>query len=314
MLSGGNLAPRSERALILLKPQFIGDAVMAAPLIDALAEAYERPLVFCGSLVRQVLADRADKVEFIEGSKISGVAPVFRAARRFKELGIQHAFLVNRSFRSALAARLGGIPIRVGHATEGRGMLLTHSVPYDEAKFEADCYLDLARTMNVEGSDVRPRLSVTEGEKVTAAGLLDGATIGVQPGARYPNKQVPLRVMAEVCNACVTEGACLALLGGADEVSFAAEFEAMLRVPVRTLVGKLDIRQTMGALFHLKWMLGSDTGLMHLAAAVGAPTVTVFGPNPASKWGHNYEPHKVIEAPTGDINRVTAEMILRRVS
>ena len=310
MLSGGEWLKRPERALVLLKPQYLGDAVMACPLIDSVAAVYAETVVMCGPLVTEVLQDRADKVRFKTGEKISGIAPVLRAARRLRTLGINHAYLVNRSFRSALALRLSGIPVRVGHATEGRGFLLTNRVPYDSQKFEAACYLDLARAMNVSTADPKPRLCVSDDEKATAFPLLEGAEIGVQPGARYPLKQVPMAVMAEVVSALLSRGRKVVLLGGPDEVSQAQEFQALLNEKCVNLAGQLPIRQTLGTLANLKLMLGSDTGLLHLAAAVGCPTVSVFGPNPASKWGHDYAPHKVIEAPDGDIRKVTAKTIL----
>ena len=301
---------RPKRALVLLKPQYLGDAVMACPLIDSVADAYAETVVMCGPLVTEVLQDRADKVRFETGEKISGIAPVLRAARRLRSLGIDHAYLVNRSFRSALALRLSGIPIRVGHATESRGSLLSTRVPYDSQKFEAECYLDLVRAMNISAADAKPSLCVSDSEKEAVETLLEGAEIGVQPGARYPLKQVPLPVMAEVVSALQSKGNKVVLLGGPDEVSQAQEFQSLLYEKSVNLAGELSIRQTLGVLSNLKLMLGSDTGLMHLAAAVGCPTVTAFGPNPASKWGHDYAPHKVVEVPSGDIRQVDAATLL----
>lgn len=296
---------RPERAIILLKPQYLGDAVMACPLIDSLAAAYGRPVVMCGPLVQEVLEGRSESVSFEQGAKITGIRAVFQTARQLRTLKIEHAFVVNRSFRSALAARLAGIPMRVGHATEGRGFLLTHKVPYDEAKFEADCYLDLARALQIPITCEKPRL-----EANADPSLVGNATIGLQPGARYPNKQVPLKVMAEVARDLQNRGHHLALLGGRDERKFVDPFQELLREPALDLVGMLDIRGTMAALRSLKLAIGSDTGLMHLAAALGTPTVTVFGPNPSSKWGHDYPPHRVLTAESQDVRLVRAEAIL----
>src|SRR6185503_16759859 len=160
MLCGGEWLKRPERALVLLKPQYLGDAVMACPLIDSLSATYAETIVMCGPLVAEVLQDRANNVRFEKGEKISGIAPVLRTAKTIRSLGIDHVYLVNRSFRSALATRIAGIPFRIGHATETRGYLLTNRTAYDPAKFEAECYLDLARTMNIETADGKPKLCV----------------------------------------------------------------------------------------------------------------------------------------------------------
>jgi heptosyltransferase-2 len=301
---------RPERALVLLKPQYIGDAVMALPLIDAVAAAYRDTVVSCGPVVREVLADREAIVKFAPGAKISGVLPVLRAVKALKDLRVDAAFIVNRSFRSALAVRKAGIPVRFGHSTEGRALLLSHPVPYDAKKFEAECYLDLAREAGIEIPCDRPVIRLSNDERTTGEALLEGATVGVQPGARYPKKQVPLEVLAEAVKGLQAEGRKIALLGGSEEASFAGEFARMLDDAPINLVGKLEIRKSIAALSALKLMVGSDTGLMHLAAAAECPTLTVFGPNPASKWAHNYEPHRHLSAPKGDIRRVSAKQIL----
>jgi ADP-heptose:LPS heptosyltransferase len=57
-------------------------------------------------------------------------------------------------------------------------------------------------------------------------------------------------------------------------------------------------------------MVGSDTGLMHIAAAVGCPTVTVFGKLNASKWGHAYPPHHVISSPGDDPRNLDPQVVV----
>lgn len=302
-----------ERALVLLKPQFLGDAVMACPLIDAASASFERVVVSCGAAVQQVLQDRAAQVGFLEGRKISGIVPILRSARQLRSEGFQTAFLVNRSFRSALAVRLAGIPVRVGHATESRGRLLTHGVRYEKDRFEAECSLDLIRELRLPTGDPRPRIQIGAEEVAEIALRMDNLEIGVQPGARYPAKQVPLAVMAQVVDELMAQNHNVVLLGGQDEASSSAAFQTMLARPLVSHVGKLSIRESMAAAKSLKLMIGSDTGLMHLAVAVGCPTVTVFGPNPAKKWAHAYPPHRFIAAPNRAIRQVAAASILEQV-
>ncbi len=314
----------SEKVFVWLKPQFLGDAVMACPMIDSLIDAELHVIVRANPIVQQVLADRAAKAWFVTGGKISGLRPVLKAAQELRAENPDAVLLVNRSFRSALAARLAGVPVRIGHATEGRGFLLSHRIPYDEERFEAECYLDLLGPIGVERSVTKPKLSITPEERdlggrllhdATIPGMgnsesLHNATIGVQPGARYPEKQLPLHTLAAIANALQEKGYQIAMLGGPDELDDAARFQQAIGGTAIDLVGKCSIRQSLAVLTHLKLMIGSDTGLMHLAAAVGCPTVTVFGPNPISKWGHRYAPHHPIAAPEGKPANVTAELVI----
>jgi ADP-heptose:LPS heptosyltransferase len=136
--------------------------------------------------------------------------------------------------------------------------------------------------------------------------LVGGATIGIQPGARNLDKQVPTSVWQEVARQLVNDGHRLAFLGGPEERGLLGE----LQVDGVDLVGKTTLRETIGAMANLKLVLGADTGVMHLAAAVGTPTVTTFGPTPADKWGWFAEPHRVIKATGGDIRTISASQLL----
>lgn len=315
----------SKKVFVWLKPQFLGDAVMACPMIDSLVASDAQVIVRANPVVQQVLADRAAKVYFATGGKISGMKQVLKAAKELKQESPDAVLLVNRSFRSALAAWLAKVPLRIGHATEGRGFLLTHRIAYDESRFEADCYLDLLEPLGIERGQARPKLTVVEDEiaqakrllqdattlPVAETRMLQSATIGVQPGARYPEKQLPLDTLVDVVKQLQASGSNVVMLGGQDETGDAARFQSKLDRTVLDLVGKCSIRQSLGVLSQLNLMIGSDTGLMHLAAAVGCPTVTVFGPNPISKWGHNYAPHRPLAAPNGIPANVKADEVVR---
>ncbi|HVL38772.1 MAG TPA: glycosyltransferase family 9 protein [Fimbriimonadaceae bacterium] len=296
-----------ERLLIWLKPQYLGDAVMAAPLLDATAS--DRPLVLAGPAVQQVLSHHRDAVEFTDAGRLRGLE-VLRQGLHLRRQRFGRVLLVNRSFRSALATRIAGIPIRVGHATEGRDLLLSHRVPYPADRYEAECYLDLWRALGHEAPEARPALELTPEERLRGQELAGGATVGIQPGARYAEKQYPLAKLAAVVQALVDDSQRIALLGGPDEVEASRQFQKMLDVPVVDLVGRCSIRETMASLATLRLMLGSDTGVMHLAVGVGCATVTIFGPNPAAKWGHPFAPHRVFEAPKGDPARLPESAVL----
>ena len=77
------------------------------------------------------------------------------------------------------------------------------------------------------------------------------------------------------------------------------------------LIGACTIRQTMSALASVRLAIGGDTGVMHLAAGLGVPTVTAFGPTPAVKWGHHYAPHQVLQAPAQDLAQLDSRTLIQ---
>jgi ADP-heptose:LPS heptosyltransferase len=129
--------------------------------------------------------------------------------------------------------------------------------------------------------------------------------VGIQPGARYGSKAIPQRVLVELAERVLTEGLRPVLLGGSEELASSQGFPT----PCLNLVGQLSLRESMGVASNLHVLIGADTGFMHVAAGIGCPTVTVFGPTPSAKWGHHYLPHQVIDARGGDMRAVTAAQI-----
>lgn len=305
-----NSPVRAERVIVLLK-QFLGDGVMAEPLLTALAGTFSHVDVLAIPLVQQVLGDVAENVSFIHVEPMHNLRETMEHARKIRRKQYDIAFLVNRSFRSAVLARLAKIPIRIGHGTEGRSFLLTRSVTYRDEDFEAKSYADLARAARVPVHRLEPRLRVTDRERAEGRRLAQGATIAIQPGARHEYKRVATEHLAEVGNALIRQGHRLALVGGEEEAEAGAALARLLESPPVSLIGGTSIRQMLSVLTAVDLAMGSDTGVMHLAAGVGTPTVTAFGPTPSAKWGHHYPPHRVLIAPGGDLGLLDAKDLLR---
>lgn len=297
---------------------YIGDTVMALPLLGSLqSQLGEGHLkILAPTIVSDVLGETWSE-RFIQLSAKRGLKSLAEQVRVLKSLQPEAVILVNRSFRSALAAWLSRVPVRVGHATEGRATLLTKSLPYGPHEPEAECYAKLAALAGFSSVESYvPCLSVSQDEKEHGRQIVSqfpdpSKVIAIQPGARHEDKSLPKMVVVEVIQNLSSRGFRPILVGGADETAVAQQ--VLAKTNATNLVGKLSLRQTIGLLANLAFVIGADTGMMHLAAAVHTPTVTVFGPNSAKKWGHHYVPHKVLAAPDGKMAKVTADEIIAAV-
>lgn len=292
------------RVVVSVK-SYIGDAVLAEPVVRSLDEFHVEPVIYGSRLVAEVL-DREVVVPSLNRKWRAAVVQ----GRQLRRLNSEAILLINRSFRSALAARLSGMPVRIGHATERRKFLLTHSFPYSKQGCETSCYLELLKPLSVPQVAPIPQIECDPSQSRIGKGL---KTVGLQPGARYEAKQIPIPTLQFVAKSLAESGFEIVLMGGNDEVEAANRFLDGLPIPVTNLVGQLSISEAKATLAGLDRIVGSDTGLMHLAAAVGCPTLTVFGPNPSSKWGHHYEPHLILDSPGGNIREIPAESILQKL-
>lgn len=283
---------------------------MTIPLLNAIEESYPPITVIGSGAVAAVLDDPERSRTFLPLERSHRMRDILQSAKRLRALGFSKAVIVNQSFRAALTVRLAGIPLRVGHKMEGRQMLLSHSIPYDEAEFEAWSCLDLGVPLGVSQEHHLPVIRLRDSESAAGREALGGATIGIQPGARFPAKSLPTELVIETCRQLQTEGYRLALLGDQQEIDDAARVASALNLPVVNLVGATELRTSLGALNHLDVMVGADTGLMHMAAASGCRTVQVFGPTPASKWGHAYGANQVLQAAGGQMTNLTSRQLL----
>jgi heptosyltransferase II len=274
--------------LIVRLPNWLGDTVMAVPVLRALrAAAPARQLVAAGPwaalLEGQGCADVL--VRYPRGWWGRGRAtPALRALRP------ETAVLLPGSLESAVAARLWGARRRIGLATRERAWLLTDPVPVPSPRpHQIDEYLLALGPLGVPATDRTPRLLPPprgSAARRAARGLLeqsgvtpgaDGPRVGVHLGAAFgPAKTWPAHHVAGFCRLARAAGLLPVLLGTGDE---AARARAVLAAaPAASLVGRDRPDILPAVLAELDALVAADTGVAHLAAALGVPVVTLFGP------------------------------------
>lgn len=290
----------NDRTLIWLKYRFIGDAVLSTPLIHAVADHFGAADVLAAPHLVELLRQEP-KITLHEDTKLRGTKLFLNRLKWLRKQRYSCAVIVNRNFRTALLARLAGIPRRIGLDTEGRGILLTDRVPYDRTKHEAIAYARLGEPLGLTIEPLPPRLHVSPEERARGLDLLAGTRIGVQPGSTMHDRTFPADVLAKIINEL---GEPVALFGAGSEKAYADALAPLLdRAPV-DLVGKCNLRESMGALANLDTFVAADSGLVHISAALGVRTVATFSLTPHFQWGHHYEPHRVLHAPEGAMARM----------
>lgn len=323
----GRAGHRPVRSLLILtKWLYMGDTVVAVPLLAATRRAFPdaRITLLTGSAAATVL----ENCPYVDTLLPYDPHTTHRGMVTYLSLlsslrwrsRPDLCLVVNRSFRSALIALLSGARIRAGFADKAHRRLLTHPVPRDDYRREVECDLDVLRAVAPEPGgeryDSTPHLWVTDAERERGARLLAerGATgsrlVGVQPGASLAAKQWPSERFAATADALAREEVTIVLLGGKEEQAAAQAMRRAMRSPAVDLTGTTTLRETMGVLTHLSLFLSNDTGVSHIAAALDIPTVTLFGPTPASKWGSTDPGALVLIAPDGDLQRLESDSVV----
>jgi len=188
------------------------------------------------------------------------------------------AVLLPNSLRSAAEAWQAGIPQRIGYARGGRSLLLTNAIPAPARNparmHQRYYYLDLVTAIGGPSDASLPKLRK---EPTVVAGYR-GLVLAVCPGAEYgPAKRWPVENFVAVAkHFMASRKAKIVLLGAPSDVAVAEEF-AKLLPDIDNRVGKTTLTQFIAALVSARLVLCNDSGAMHLASALGVPTLAVFG-------------------------------------
>ncbi len=284
--------------ILIRSPNWLGDACMAFPMVRAIKRG--RPDV-------KITVLGPDKLEELwlsmpEVSRYIGKPAKegwFAVARRIKATGVPFdaAVLCTNSTRSTLEIWLAGIPRRVGFKGSFRRKLLNQIVAEPVAKGEtrhhAHRYLHIAKSI---GADIdQPGLWDAGSAPVSSDGTI---RVGVCAGAEYgPAKRWPLERFAEVVNQISAQHAQFQwrLFGAPGEKEMGEKLSAMLKAPHENFVGKTRLSELIAKLRECQLLLTNDTGTMHLAAALGIPTVSIFGSTCPIETGPLGDRHTVIQ-------------------
>ncbi|HXF58667.1 MAG TPA: lipopolysaccharide heptosyltransferase II [Candidatus Saccharimonadales bacterium] len=273
------------RPLLVRLPNWLGDLVQAMPVVRAAAEDPARPALFLGpASFEPLLRPRFPSVPYLPWSR----ARRFAAAGAIRSHGPGTALLLTDSLSSAILAALSGVPERVGYAAEWRDLLLTRRVPRlspARSRPRVEEYVALAEAAGLPVPDAQPRIEALEAERARAASLLDARGFGtgpyaaIAPGASYgPAKRWDPERFAALGSALhARDGTRTVLVGAREDREAAAAVGALLGAIALDLTGETDLPALVGILDRSVLAASNDSGVMHLAAALGRPTVAIFG-------------------------------------
>ncbi|MBI4444115.1 MAG: lipopolysaccharide heptosyltransferase II [Acidobacteria bacterium] len=294
-----------ERARILVRvPNWIGDAVMCLPAIRALRKAL--PAAAIVLVARPWVSDifaRAEPSCRLIGYDLRGphrgIFGRWRLAGELRQERFDAAILFQNAFDAALLAVMAGIPIRAGYARHGRKMLLTHpvAVPRKGAtpRHESHYYLELLRRLRlIEGYCEVQEISLARKETATQArqqlekrlaamgcSIRNGApVVGLSPGAAFGTaKRWPAERFAELALRLLKElGATCVFFGSPQESKLVESVLARVGEGAVSLAGKTSLAEFFQTVAGCDLYVTNDTGTMHVAAALGARTLAIFGP------------------------------------
>ena len=310
--------PAALKRVLVIKLRHHGDVLLTSPVFTVLKQ--HAPHAELDALVY------ADTAPMLGGHP--AISQVFCIGRQWKRAGwlaqLRHEWALYQALRArqydliihltdhnrgATLARL--LKPRWAIAPAGKSSrrfakAFTHRYPLvgGNRRHTVELHLDALRRLGLQApADARqlvlcPSAHARQqvGQRLEALGLLPGQFIHIHPTSRWLFKTWPVAQMAELIDQLTARGWPVLLTAAPDpaELAMLAEIQARLARPVASLAGALSLEQLGALLAQARAFIGMDSVPMHMAAALGTPTVALFGPSGEIEWGPWQVAHRVV--------------------
>ena len=283
--------------VLVLAPNWLGDAVMALPAIADVKRAFPsaRLTVAARRSVAEVfrLGSSADALVALTWSGRWWQRTLFdRDAAQLRALKSELAILLPNSFASAWLVKRAGVANRWGYASDMRAPLLSRAVSRPAGSMHQGAYYQhLTRELGIDSGPLEPVVTVPEAVHASAREFLvergwrgSAPLVVFAPGAAYGTAKRWLpRYVANVTSMLVrTRNATCVLVGSrADRMTtrqIVGYLDTVATTQVIDVTGDTTLETLAGLLGIAQACVSNDSGAMHLAAAVGTPVVALFGP------------------------------------
>lgn len=280
------------KRILIIRTDRIGDVTLSTPVVKALREAH--PEAYIAFMVRPYARDIVEGNPWLDeviiydkhGAHKGFLATLF-FAWRLRSKRFDTALILHPTNRAHIIAFAAGIPERIGW---GRKLpaLLTKSLrdeKYLGEKHEFEYTLDILRSVSVEVRDkslylpVRERDEASIIKKLSERGVAGSDTLlAVHPGASCPSKRWPYDRFASLISRLKSRyDAKIVLVSGPEDAAGLAELREALRDEVVDISGETSVGELAALLKRCRLFISNDSGPVHIAAAVGTPSVVIFG-------------------------------------
>ena len=292
----------NPQRILFIKLCCIGDVLFSTPTIRAFRKSFPNAHIayLVGTWTKDVISGNPHVDEtiifdapYLRVSRIKRVYLTAKCIQQLRRKKFDTAVVFHRTAFAGLLTYLSNTKHRIGFDYGGRGVAYTTKVFYDDKMHEVDRYLALAQAVGVEpaGTDMEMQptpeahdyvekllcdVGVSEGDVFIA--MQPGG--GHNPGAVMPIKQWGWENFAELADELADKyNAKAILIGGKMDSNLAEQILSVAKNEPINFVGRTTFLQLAALQQRCQLFIGGDSGPLHIAAAVGIPTIGLFGPS-----------------------------------
>jgi len=283
--------------IVVRAPNWLGDAVMSVAAFRELRRLF--PNAHITAVSKPGTSDIFREANFIDEVLVyerHGLSSVWQQVREWKKRRFELALLFQNAFEAAAISFLAHVPQRIGYDSQRRGFMLTHPVPspsWKNERHEIFYYLNLvteleralsSRSQNEE-REPEFQIAVSIQRKEDARRLLAAHAAGHKPlvllcpgSVNSRAKRWPAERYAMLADQLAESGATVVLIGSPGELDGSKQVVSVARHPPLLLTGKTSVAEVTALISIADVLVTNDTGPAHIGAAIGTPTLVIFGP------------------------------------
>jgi lipopolysaccharide heptosyltransferase II len=307
---------KGKEKFLVVRTDRIGDVILSTPVLEAIKSEFPEShlCVMLSSYTADVIKNNPQVDDVIiddHERKGGGLKEILKLVKETKKRGFDVAIVLRPTFRLAIILFLAGVKYRIGTGFRFYQMLFNRKI-YEHRKVnlrhEAEYNLDLLSPLGISPKKVWPKVFLSPQEDQFASQIFqdlniapDDTVVLIHPGSGNSSLNLSPGRFTQVADKLIHEfGAKIIFTGTAGEKELIDSIMRNMEGEVFDLSGKTDLRQLAAVLKKCDAVVTNSTGPMHLAVAVGTPTVAIFCPIFAAgpiRWGPFGEGHEVVLPP-----------------
>ena len=288
--------PTVLRKILFIRIDRIGDMVLSTPALHAIKHAFPGAhLTVLASRANAPLLQHDPHVDQVivwdQGKR--GISPIgfLRQAARLTRAGYDAVIdpMTGHDLHTAVVACLSRAPLRIGYAGYGREVFFNRLCHIGGDRHTADLVLETIRNLGAEPVERSPHIRLLSGECDCARSWLATRGLGSRPvvavhlGAHYQTQIWPTGYFAELARLLQDKGCDVVAIGGPGDRELVRSFRACAGEKAFVFESS-DLRQSAALIAQANVLVCNNSGPLHIAAALGVPTLSFMGPTEKSRW------------------------------
>lgn len=288
--------------IIVIDLLYLGDLMFATPFFKELRKNFPKARIdlIVNSAFHSIMNDNTNFDNVYAYNKKWTLKQSIEFAKQLKKNNYDLGINIHGSWRSAIILRLINPTYTIGYGKKGQ-LFLNRRLVQPHNQHMVDVYLNLLKEMNLRVEPSLPYLEIKKSvqdeidKKLIQWGINpEEKLIALNAGGTWPTKRWTVNGFAQLADVLNRKYGRVIFVGSAGDLSLVEEIVNLMETKPVIATGKTSLPELAALLARCNLVISNDSGPVHVAAAVGTPTITIFGPSDDIKYRPLGEKHKIV--------------------